>query len=120
MLRAHVYATRAGAERAVAVIDTARSPDGTEEVTLPDGTRERRPAKTWALPIELDDGRCAVPWKGERLTALSGREVTVRGERVRVPRADDVVELETEEQPDGRVVVREKRAPLPAPGPRPR
>lgn len=105
MLRARIYATREDAERAISAIDAARHPDGMEEVRLPDGTTERRPAKTWALPIELEDGRFAVPWK-ERLSAIEGREVTVRGERVRVPRAQDVVDLKTEEQPDGRVVVR--------------
>lgn len=109
MLRAHVYATRADAEHAIAAIDAARNPDGTEELTLPDGTRERRPAKTWAIPIELEDGRFAVAYKSARLAALADREVTVRGERVRVPRERDVVDLETEEQPDGRVIVRERR-----------
>lgn len=60
MLKVYVYASRAVAERAIAAIDAARHPDGIEELTLPDGTRERRPAKTWAHPIELGDGRFAV------------------------------------------------------------
>jgi len=107
MLKASIYATREDAERAISAIDAGRHPDGVEEVTLPDGTTERRPAKTWALPIELEDGRCAVPWK-ECLSALAGREVTVQGRRVAVPRAEHVVELEREEV-DGRTVVRDRR-----------
>lgn len=113
MLKARIYATREDAERAISAIDAGRHPDGVEEVTLPDGTTERRPAKTWALPIELEDGRCAVPWK-ECLSALAGREVTVRGERLRVPRAQDVSEIEIatdDGEPivrDGRPVLREK------------
>lgn len=39
----------------------------------------------------------------------------VRGERLRLPRAQDVLDLETEEQPDGRVVVREKPRALDTP-----
>lgn len=109
MLKAHVYASRAFAERAIAAIDAARHPDGTEELTLPDGTRERRPAKTWAHPIELEDGRFAVPVSLRQLAAIEGREVTVRGERLHVPSAQDVVEIEAEEQPDGRVVLRERQ-----------
>lgn len=110
MLRAHVYASRAAAERAIAAIDAARHPDGTEVVTLPDGTRERRPAKTWALPVELEDGRFAVPYEAQRLGPLADREVTVGGRRTRVPRAEEAVDLDTEELPDGRVVAREKPA----------
>lgn len=136
-MKAAIFATRQIAERALEAIDAARHPDGTEEViVVPSardhradpalrercewidtpaagrvfGYRERRPAKRWADPIDLEDGRCAVPWREDRLAAIEGREVTVRGERVRAPRAQDVVELETEEQPDGHVVVREKRA----------
>ena len=110
MLRAHIYAVRAVAERAIAAIDAARHPDGTEELTLPDGTRERRPAKTWALPIALEDGRFAVPYEAQRLGPLADREMTVGGQRVRVRRADEAVDIETEEIPDGRFVVREKPA----------
>lgn len=56
----YIYLTRDEAELAIAAIDAARHPDGTEEVTLPDGTRERRTAKTWTFPVELEDGRWAV------------------------------------------------------------
>ena len=131
MLRAHIYAARAAAERAIAASDAARHPDGTEvvtvlpglrslrdpdvrarcvEITLPDGTkrlgyRERRPAKTWSHPIELEDGRCAVPWK-ERLSAIEGREVTVDGRRVRIPREDEATQIEPVELEKGKVVWR--------------
>ena len=143
MLKAHVYASEALARRAIAAIDAARHPDGTEEVTvlpgaralrdpavrarcveitLPDGTkrlgyRETRAAKTWAEPIELEDGRCAVPWREDRLAAIEGREVTVRGERLRVPRVQDMSEIEiaTDDagdpvtREDGTLVLRERR-----------
>jgi hypothetical protein len=109
LMKSHIYAARKAAERAIAAIDAARNPDGTEEVTLPDGTREIRPAKTWAFPLELEDGRWAVTWEDRRLGPIAEREVTVgNGQRVRVPRAEDVEELEIEEQPDGRVIVRAK------------
>ena len=143
-MKAHIYATEAEARRAIAAIDAARHPDGTEsvticpsartlardpelrarcvEITLPDGTkrlgyRETRAAKTWAHPIELEDGRFAVPYDPRRLAGLSDREVTVRGERVRVPRAQDVSEIEvaTDEKgdpvtrEDGTLVLRERR-----------
>jgi hypothetical protein len=139
VIRAAIYADRAAAEKAVAAIDAARHPDGTEEVivvpsarahhadpTLRErcewidtpaagrvfGYRERRGAKTWAEPIDLDDGRCAVPWREDRLAALEGREVTVRGERVRVPRAQDVSEIEIATDDDGEPIVRDGRAVL--------
>ncbi|MCB9620441.1 MAG: hypothetical protein H6724_13470 [Sandaracinus sp.] len=70
---------------------------------------EQRPAKRWSELVELEDGRFAVPASPRKLTAIGGREVTVGGQRVRVPRAAEAVDLEAEEQPDGRVVVREKR-----------
>lgn len=107
MLRAHVYAARAAAERAIAAIDAARHPDGTEELTLPDGTRERRPAKTWAHPVELDDGRWAVAYEERRLAAIAGREVTVQGERLRVPTAQGVSEIEIVTDENGDPVMRE-------------
>lgn len=117
MLRAHIYADRAAAERAIAAINAARHPDGTEVVTLPDGTRERRPAKTWAHPVELDDGWWAVAYEERRLAAIEGREVTVRGERLRVPTAQGVSEIEiaTDDagdpvtREDGTLVLRERR-----------
>ena len=131
MLKAHIYATDTEARRAIRAIDEARHPDGTEwitvlpgaralrdpelrarcvEITLPDGTkrlgyRERRPAKTWSHPIELEDGRCAMPWK-ERLSAIEGREVTVDGRRVRIPREDEATQLEPVELENGKVVWR--------------
>ena len=133
MLKAHIYASEALARRAIAAIDAVRHPDGTEqitvlpgvrdlrdpevrarcvEITLPDGTvrlgyRERRPAKTWAEPIELEDGRCAVPWREDRLASIEGREVTVDGQRVRVPLAQDVSEIEIAADERGEPIVRE-------------
>ena len=138
MIKAAIYADRAAAEKTIAAIDAARHPDGTElvtvlpglrslrdpavrarcaEITLPDGTtrlgyRERRPAKRWADPIDLDDGRCAVPWREDRLEAIEGREVTVRGERLRVPRAQDVSEIEIATDSDGEPIVRDGRPVL--------
>lgn len=56
----HIYATRELAQGAIDTIDAARNPDGTEDVTLSNGSIETRPAKTWAHPIELEDGRFAV------------------------------------------------------------
>lgn len=120
-MRAHTYATEAEARRAIAAIDAARCPDGTEErvryVRGREVSRERVPAKPWAEPIELDDGRFAVPVSPRKLTTIEGREVTVRGERVRVPRAQDVSEIEVATDDngdpvtrDGRPVLREKRA----------
>ena len=152
MLRAHIYAARAAAERAIDAIDAAHHPDGTEqvtvlpgarslrdpavrarcvEITLPDGTqrlgyRERRPAKTWAEPIELEDGRHAVPYREDRLAVLADREVTVGGQRLRVPRPDEAIDLEvaTDEngdpitREDGSVVLRERvRTEEPVDGP---
>ena len=63
-MRATIYATRAEAEKAITAIDAARAPDGTEErvryVRGREVSRERVPAKPWAEPIELDDGRFAL------------------------------------------------------------
>lgn len=143
MIKAVIYSTRQIAERAIEAIDVARHPDGTEElIVVPSardhradptlrercewidtraagrvfGYQEIRAAKTWAEPIDLEDGRCAVEWREDRLASLAGREVTVRGERVRVPRAQDVSEIEiaTDEKGDpivrdGRPVLRERR-----------
>lgn len=109
MLKAYVLRTRVLADRVVAAIDNARNPDGTEEVRLPNGSRERRPATTWAIPTELDDGQFFVPYEERRLGSIAGREVTVRGERIRVPTLADVVDVEIVEQPDGSIVKRERR-----------
>ena len=120
-MKAIVCATRDDADRVVAAIDAARCPDGTEEavryVRGREVARERRPAKRWAEPVELEDGRVAVPWKDERLDAIAGREVTVRGERLRVPRVQDMSEIEiaTDDagdpvtREDGTLVLRERR-----------
>lgn len=119
MLTAHVYPTHLDAERAIAAIDAARNPDGTEEVTLPDGTRTRRLAKVWSRPIELEDGRFAVTWSA-RLAEFSGQEVEVDGELFTIPDGADAVELETVEIEEGVFVVRVVPAsapvdPTPAP-----
>ena len=110
-MRATIYATRAEAEKAITAIDAARAPDGTEErvryVRGREVSRERVPAKPWAEPIELDDGRFAVPVSPRKLAAIEGREVMVRGERLRVPRAQDVSEIEIAADERGEPIVRE-------------
>lgn len=126
MTRAIVYPNRAAAERAIDALTEAHAPGGVETVRVVSRGRvvseEQRPAKPWSEPIELDDGRFAVPVSPRKLTTIAGREVTVRGERVRVPRAQDVSEVEIttddEGEPvtreDGRPVLREKRREAPA------
>lgn len=125
MKRAFIYPTRAEAERAIDALTEAHAPGGVETVRVVSGGRvvaeEVRPAKPWAEPIELDDGRWAVPVSPRKLAAIEDREVTVGGERVRVPRAQDVSEIEVatdaEGDPivrDGRPVLREKRREAPA------
>lgn len=93
-MRVHIYATRELAQNAIAAIDAARNPDGTEEVTLPDGTRERRAAKAWAFPIELEDGRWAV-------TAVDPDAPDVRTIEPVLDESEEPVIV------DGRVVMRE-------------
>ncbi len=138
-MKAAIFATRQAAQRAIDAIDAARHPDGTEElIVVPSardhradptlrercewidtpaagrvfGYRERRAAKRWADPIDLEDGRCAVPWREDRLAAIAGREVTVRGERLRVPRAQDVSEIEIATDDGGEPIVRDGRPVL--------
>ena len=115
---------------AVLLHDVGKPPTA-QFATLPDGTqrlgyRERRPAKTWAEPIELEDGRHAVPYREDRLAVLADREVTVGGQRLRVPRPDEAIDLEvaTDEngdpitREDGSVVLRERvRTEEPVDGP---
>lgn len=110
-MRAAIYNTREEAEKAIVATDAARAPDGTEErvryVRGREVSRERVPAKPWAEPVELDDGRWAVPVSPRKLAPIEGREVTVRGERVRVPRAQDVSEIEIATDDDGEPIVRD-------------
>lgn len=133
MLKAHLYATEALARRAIAAIDTARHPDGTEqvticpsaralardpelrarcvEITLPDGTtrlgyRERRPAKTWAEPLEMQNGDWGVPYEARRLAAFADVEVVVDGVTVRIPRENGSTTLKPVELPNGSTVWR--------------
>lgn len=120
MTRAIIYPTRAAAERAIDALTEAHAPGGVETVRVVSRgvvvSEETRPAKPWAEPVELDDGRFAVLVSPRKLAAIAGREVTTRGERVRVPRAQDVSEIEIaiDEKGDpivrdGRPVLREKR-----------
>lgn len=119
-MRAFIYPTRAGAERAIDALTEAHAPGGVETVRVVSRGRvfseEQRPAKPWAEPVELEDGRFAVTVSPRKLAAIAGREVTVGGERVRVPHGQDVSEIEiaTDEKGDplvrdGRSVLREKR-----------
>lgn len=118
MNRALVYPTRAAAERAIDALTEAHAPGGVETVRVVSRgvvvSEEQRPAKRWAEPVELDDGRFAVTVSPRKIAMIAGREVTVRGERVRVPRAQDVSEIEIatdDGEPivrDGRPVLREK------------
>lgn len=139
MIKAAIYADRSSAQKAISAIDAARHPDGTEDVivvpsardhradpTLRErcewidtpavgrvfGYRERRPAKRWADPIDLDDGRYAVPWREDRLASIAGREVTVRGELLRVPSAQDVREVEIATDAEGEPIMRDGRPVL--------
>jgi hypothetical protein len=98
MLIAWVYATEQEARDLVAAIDSALGP--TEDVRLPDGTIETRPRKTWAHPATLRDGTWAVPYK-PRLAPVLDRTETVRGEPVRIPRADETRTVTDEERGDG-------------------
>lgn len=116
MNRALIFATRAAAERAIDALTEAHAPGGVETVRVISRGRvvseEQRPAKPWAEPIELDDGRFGVPISPRKLATIAGREVTVRGERVRVPRAQDVSEIEIATGDDGEPIVRDGRPVL--------
>lgn len=113
MTRGFIYPTRLLAERTIDALTEAHAPSGVETVRVVSRGRvvseETRPAKRWAEPVELEDGRFAVPVSPRKLAGIADREVTVGGQRVRVPRADEAVDLETEELPDGHVIVRERR-----------
>lgn len=115
-MRATIYTTREEAEKAISAIDAARAPDGTEErvryVRGREVSRERVPAKPWAEPVELDDGRWAVPVSPRKLAAIEGVEVTVRGEQLRVPRVQDVSEIEIVTYEKGEPLVRDGRPVL--------
>ena len=120
-MRATIYNTREEAEKAISAIDAGRAPDGTEErvryVRGREVSRERVPTKPWSEPVELDDRRFAVPVSPRKLAAIEGREVTVRGEQLRVPRVQDVsdIEIATDEKgdpvtrEDGTLMLRERR-----------
>jgi hypothetical protein len=95
---AWIYATEQEGRDLVAAIDAARGPS--EDVRLPDGTIEARPRTTWAHPIPLRDGTFAVPYK-PRLDRVVDRTETVRGEQVRIPRADETRTVTSEERADG-------------------
>lgn len=56
-----IYSSAEEAAAAIALVDAARHPDGTEPVRVA-GEVVTRPAKTWAVPVELLDGRYAVTW----------------------------------------------------------
>lgn len=112
MKRALIFATRAAAERAIDALTEAHAPGGVETIRVISGgvvvSEEVRPAKRWAEPIELEDGRFAVPVSPRKLSAIEGREVTVRGELLLVPRARDVSEIEIVTDDEGEPIVRDK------------
>lgn len=98
-MRAAIYATAAEAQDAIDAIDKARGP--TETVRLPDGTLETRPTKTWARPVQLRDGRFAVPLE-ERVEALGGRTERVEDRDVTIPRLRDAVVVRDGDREDTR------------------
>lgn len=74
----HVYPTRRAALDAVEVIDAALGP--TEELRDEDTGQVRVvPRKPWAIPVPLRTGAFLVPWRNERLVAIAGRVVDVKG-----------------------------------------
>lgn len=93
-MRVRIYATQGLAQAAIDAIDAARNPSGTEEVTLPSGAIETRPAKTWAHPIELEDARFAVTAEDPDAQGVSTIEMVLGANGEPVIR-------------DGRVVMRE-------------
>lgn len=116
MTRAIIYPTRAEADRAIDALTEAYAPGGIETVRVVSRGRvvseEVRPAKPWSELIELGDGRWAVPVSPRKFAAIEGREVTVRAERVRVLRAQDVSEIEIATDDDGEPIVRNGRPVL--------
>lgn len=93
-MRVRIYATRDLAQAAIDAIDAARNPLGTEEATLPSGAIETRPAKTWAHPLELQDGRFAVTAEDPDAQGVSTIEMVLDADGEPIIR-------------DGRVVMRE-------------
>lgn len=85
-----VFATEAEAQKAIDAIDAARAPSGTERLRGTDGIEYDAPVKPWAVPVALKDGTFGVPWK-ERLRAVEGEVVDVKGEAVAVIREADCV-----------------------------
>lgn len=85
-----VFLTEAEARKAIAAIDAARAPSGTERLRGPDGVEYDAPVKPWAVPVRLRDGTFGVPFK-PRLRPIEGRVVDVRGEAVAVIRESDCV-----------------------------
>lgn len=83
-----ILPTEDAAQRVIDAIDAELGP--TEELRLPDGATVTRPRKTWAVPIELRDGRYAVPHK-PRLGAIEGRSRDVRGIATRIPTGAEAV-----------------------------
>lgn len=88
-MRVIVLDTEADARRLIRAIDAIRG--ATETLTVIDrgrvvGTRSA-PAKTWAEPVPLRDGRWAVPCSLRRWAAFAGRQRTIDGVVTRVPSA---------------------------------
>jgi hypothetical protein len=111
----YIAATEAEARRLIRAIDAVRVPDGTERVDIVEGGRivrsETRPARPWAEPIPLRDGRYAVPMPDRKAADVlrdlpPTREVDVRERpdaasvRVRVPTLQERVVVRDEDRAD--------------------
>lgn len=88
------FPTRASAQLVIDAIDAQRPPTETLERRLGGRVVEtvEVPRKTWALPVELDDGTWGVPFPARKVQpGWEGRVVSVRGIPTRIPTQAEVV-----------------------------
>lgn len=98
-VRGYLCATVEVARSTIRAIDVARHPDGNEQVRLPTGALEIRPAKRWSRAMGLLDGTYLVPYKRAQIGPHAGSIVSVDSVPVRIPLEAETV-TRTEAQRD--------------------